>query len=86
MMWRRRPQVLWRAVPGYLALATPEGRTLEVGGAAHEVWTRLADWVGEDALAGDLAVRYSAEERDIARDVQSLLHHLHAEGFVEHSG
>jgi len=81
--WRRSPNVLWRAAPGYLALATVDGRCIEVGGSGDEVWTRLAAWLDEQQLVADLARLYGVEERRVSPDVRSLLQDLHAQGYVE---
>lgn len=75
--------MLWRAAPGYLVLATVDGRTIEVGGSGGDVWSRLSVWSDGDELIADLARRYGAEERAVASDVQALLGDLHAQGYVE---
>jgi Coenzyme PQQ synthesis protein D (PqqD) len=81
--WRRSPHVLWRTAPGYLALATVDGHTVEVDGPGCDVWTRLAGWIRDDELAAALARQYGAEERVVSLDVRSLLQDLHAQGYVE---
>ena len=83
MRWRRSPTVLWRQVPGYLALATVDGRTIEVEGPGGDIWLRLAGWVTEEQLTTALARAYGADERIVADDVRALLHQLHAQGYVE---
>ena len=86
MRWRRSTEVLWRTAPGYLALATVDGRTVEVGGAGAEIWVRLADWTTEEDLTATLARAYGAELQVVSPDVRSLLHELHAQGYVDRSG
>ena len=85
MRWRRGTQVLWRTAPGYLVLATVDGRTVEVGGAGAEVWVRLAEWTTEEHLTATLARAYETEPRIVSPDVRSLLHELHAQGYVDRS-
>jgi hypothetical protein len=81
--WRRSPRALWRIAPDYLALATLDGRTLEVDGPGCDVWAALAEWSAEEDLTAALARQYRAEERIVSPDVRSLLEKLHAEGYVE---
>ena len=83
MRWRRSPRVLWRIAPGYLALATVDGRTVEVDGPGCEVWARLAGWITEDELTAALAREYGAEERVVSPGVRSLLQELLAQGYVD---
>jgi hypothetical protein len=81
--WRRHPGVLWRTAPGYLALSTVSGRTIEVDGPGCDVWSRLAEWVTEEDLVAALARQYYAEEHVVSPDVRSLLVALHAQGYVD---
>ena len=83
MRWRRSPRVLWRIAPGYLALATVDGRTVEVDGPGCDVWARLAGWITEDELTAALAREYGAEERVVSPGVRSLLQELLAQGYVD---
>lgn len=83
MKWRRNPRVLWRAAPGYLVLATMDGRTLEVAGPGGDVWAGLAGWITEEELTAALARQYGAEEQVVSPDVRSLLRELHAQGYVD---
>ncbi len=82
MRWRRNAQVLWRTVPGYLAVAKVDGRSLEVEGPAGDIWRRLDDWISEEELIGTLASRYGADEEVVSTDVLSLLHELAGQGYV----
>ena len=82
MRWRRSRRVLWRIAPGYLALATVDGRTVEVDGPGCDVWARLAGWITEDELTAALARQYGAEERVVSPGVRSLLQELLAQGYV----
>lgn len=86
MSWRRSQRVLWRAAPGYLALATVDGQVMEIEGPGCDVWARLADWVTEGELTAALAQEYGAGEEAVAADVRSLLQGLHAQGYVERDG
>ena len=86
MRWRRNPNVLWRIAPGYLALATMDGLTVEVHGPGCDVWAQLAGWITEEELTPGLARQYGAEERVVSPDVRSLLGELHAQGYVDRDG
>ena len=83
MRWRRNDQVLWRAVPDHLVLATVDGDILEVDGSAAEVWKRLASWVDDTDLTHALAHDFAVDERVVSSDLQALLHQLHARGYVD---
>jgi hypothetical protein len=83
--WRRSPGALWRAVPGYLVLATVDGRTLEVEGPGGDVWAGLEAWTAEEDLAADLAERYGTDPSIVATDVRALLEQLHRQGYVDRS-
>ena len=83
MRWRRNSGVLWRIAPGYLALATVDGRPLEVGGPGGDVWARLAEWVAEEELTTALTRQYGTESSLVSPDVRSLLEELHAQGYVD---
>ena len=83
MKWRRSPSVLWRTAPGYLAVATVDGSTIEVEGPGCDVWAHLAVWISEDALTAALARQYGAEQRIVSPDVRALLHELHGQGYVD---
>jgi hypothetical protein len=81
--WRRSTRVLWRTAPCYLVLATVDGRFVEVQGPGCDVWALLTDWITEEDLVSDLARQYGAEEQIVSQDVRSLLHELHAQGYVD---
>jgi hypothetical protein len=83
MRWRRAAGVLWRAAPGYLALATVDGRTIEVHGPGREVWICLRDWILEEDLNDTLAGQYDADKQLVGSDVRALLTELHARGYVD---
>lgn len=83
MRWRRNPCVLWRTAPGYLALATVDGHSVEVGGPGADVWWRLTDWISDEDLTAALARRYGADERVVSINVVSLLQELHGQGYVD---
>lgn len=86
MRWRRNPRVLWRTAPGYLAVATVGGHTLEVGGPGGELWLHLAEWITEEELIAALARRYGADEPSVSPDVRSLLEELSGQGYVDRDG
>ena len=83
MRWRRNPEVLWRTAPGYLALATVEGRTIEVAGPGGDIWIRLAGWITEEELAAAMVAQYGGVEQVVSRDVRALLQELQAQGYVD---
>jgi len=83
MRWRRATNVLWRTAPGYLAVATVDGRIAEVDGPGGDIWSRLATWVTEEELIADLARQYGTEARVVAADVRSFLHEFHGQRYVE---
>jgi hypothetical protein len=80
--WRRDPEVLWRAVPGYLVLATLDGRVTEATGPAGEAWRRLEQWTEEAQLTKELSRQFGADEVAVARDLRTLLHQLDEQGLV----
>lgn len=86
MKWRRSLRVLWRMAPDYVAIATVDGRFLEVDGPGCDVWARLADWTAEEDLTADIARQYRADEAVVSADVRSLLRALHAQGYVDRDG
>lgn len=75
--------MLWRTAPGYLALSTLDGHTVEVGGPGRDVWARLAAWTTEEELTAALVREYGAEERVVSPDVRLLLEELHRQGYVD---
>lgn len=80
---RRRQDVVWRTVPGFLAVSR-EGRDVTaVFGAAADVWDLLAEPTSSTEIAATLAARYSAPVEEVARDVDSLLDLLTEQGYVE---
>lgn len=83
MRWRRAAEVLWRTAPGYLVLATVDGRIVEVEGPGGDIWSRLTAWVAEEELITDLARQYGTEAGIVAADVRSLLRELHGRSYVE---
>ena len=83
MRWRRNPRVLWRIAPGYLVLATVDGVTVEIAGPAGDIWARLAGWTTDEELTAALTAQYGADDALVSLDVGSLLHQLHAQGYVD---
>jgi hypothetical protein len=60
-----------------------DGRSIEVSGPGGDVWRELTGWVAEEKLAAVLARQYGTGEREVLSDLQSLLHELHAKGYVD---
>ena len=84
MVYARTDGVLFRAVPGYLALATVDGAAVEVHGPGSDVWDLLPsplEWV---ELVRAVAERYGVMPSVVAEDVSELLISLERSGFVTH--
>ncbi len=83
MIWSRSQDVLWRAAPDYLALATVDGRTTEVHGPGYAVWNLLDRPIQQERLIELVAERYGVQRDLVATDVVALLTDLKAGGYVE---
>lgn len=84
MTYSRASDVLFRAVPGYLALSKVDGVPLEVQGPGADVWDLLDRPQAFDQIVDSLAERYGVTPSAIAEDVSQLLVGLERSGFVTH--
>ena len=83
MNWARRADVVWRAVPGYLVVATIDGDVVEIYGPGSDVWSLLDAPIADTAIVAHLSQRYGAAIDEIGRDVDALLARLQDFGCVE---
>jgi hypothetical protein len=79
----RRADVLWRSVPGFLALSTVDGEALQAEGPAPEIWDRLEVPVTFDELCDDLARDHDVDPRQVRADVSPFLDQLVDHGYVD---
>lgn len=86
LTWKRADNVLWRAIPGYLVVATVDGTPSEVFGPGSEIWTLLAEPISVDDLVAAMAIQYSTSPDVVRADVEQLLAQLQAGGYVEQAG
>lgn len=84
--WRRNQRVLWRTAPGFLALTTVDGRTVEVDGPGCDIWGYIEDWITEEELVARLSRHYDTEEQVVSPGTQRLLGQLHEQGYVDRIG
>ena len=84
MKFSRSDGVLFRAGPGYLALATVDGVAVEVHGPGTDVWDLLATPREPADLVHAVAERYGVAPSAIAQDVSELLASLERSGYVTH--
>ena len=81
-----RGPALWRVSPGFLAVASSDGSSVEMGGSAAAIWQMLpAD--GEepielDALVAQLAIDHAVPVATVAADANRVLDVLQAIGCV----
>jgi hypothetical protein len=80
---RRRRDVLWRSVDGYLAVSTVGGEALEASGPAADIWELLDDWTTIDDVSGELARRHGADVEVVRSDVAVFVERLIDHGYVE---
>lgn len=80
---RRRRDVLWRSVDGYLAASTVAGTALEATGPAADIWNLLDDWITIDELSGELATRHGADFDQVRADVATFVDRLIDDGYAE---
>lgn len=82
----RRADVLWRTAGGYLAVCTPSGRCVEVGGSAAAVWAALptapAAPVPLAELVHLLACGSNAHPAEVEPVVHAVLEVLESHGCV----
>ena len=86
MKYSRSCDVLFRAVPGYLALAKPDGTTVVVHGPGADVWQAIDQPVELDQLVDVLNERFAADRVAVLEDVRHLLEELEAGGYVTNDG
>lgn len=86
MAWSRASAALWRSVPGYLALAKPDGTLTEVRGPGADVWQEIERPAELDQIVESLALRYLADRSVVLQDVRRLLVELEKGGYVSHDG
>lgn len=82
----RESRVLFRAVPGYLALAKVDGTISEVHGPGADVWAELAKPTELEQIVDSLARRYLADRITLLEDVRHLLQNLEEGGYVTQDG
>lgn len=83
MKWYRRPEVVWRAIPGYLALGSAEGDVMEAYGVAADVWDLLAQPRDKSDLIAELVKRYGVDGSAVDHQVDALLLELGVKGYVQ---
>ena len=84
--YSRGGDILFRAVPGYLALAKIDGTIAEVHGPGADVWVRLSQPAALQEIVESLSHRYSGDGSAVLEDVRHLLHSLEDSGYVTHDG
>lgn len=75
-VWARRPEVLWRSIPGLVVLARPEldaGDPVTVTGPGAAIWEILEPPISEAELVELLIEVFDAEADVVAADVHALL-------------
>jgi hypothetical protein len=80
---RRRRDVLWRSVDGYLAVSTVDGEAMAATGPAAAIWQLLDDWTTIDELSGELADRHGADVDRVRADVTVFVDRLIDGGYAE---
>ena len=86
MKYSQSADILWRAVPGYLALARVDGTIAEVHGPGADVWMEIAQPAELDQIVDNLAKRYSGDRATVLEDVRRLLEKLEEGGYVTQDG
>ena len=86
MQIRQASNVLFRAVPGYLALAKVDGTIAEVHGPGADVWMEIAQPTELEHIVDNLARRYSGDRVSVLEDVRQLLQNLEEGGYVTKDG
>ncbi len=82
----RRPDVLWRSIPGYLIVATLDDVVHEAAGPAPEIWQAIERPTAIGELVSLLAQEYAVAPGQISSDVVEFLSELVAAGAVEALG
>jgi hypothetical protein len=78
----RRPDVLWRAAPGYLVIATPREAVHEATGPAPEIWRAIDRPITIGLLIDLLAEAHNSVPEQIHDDVVAFLAELELYGLV----
>ena len=86
MKYSRAGDLLFRAVPGYLALAKPDGTLTEVHGPGADVWFEIAQPAELEQIVDNLVRRYLGERAAMLADVRNLLQSLEEGGYVTNHG
>jgi hypothetical protein len=81
-VFRRATDAVWRATPGFLALARPDGATLDVSGPGFRIWQLLVTPATMTELVIVLATEYGAPLDEVERDVDEFIKTLADSGFV----
>lgn len=82
---RRHPESVWRAAPGFLAVARPGTEILTVSGPAADLWELLEHDTTLPLAASELARRHEAPVDVVRRDLEPLWDRLLAGGFIDES-
>ncbi|GAA4125157.1 hypothetical protein GCM10022415_31860 [Knoellia locipacati] len=80
---RRHPETIWRAAPGFVALARPGGEILTVTGPAAGLWELLEQGTTPAEAAEVLAGRHGATVDVVLADLEPLWDRLRAEGLLD---
>lgn len=86
MQYRQASNVLFRAVPGYLALAKVDGTIAEVHGPGADIWSELTSPTELEQIVDNLASRYHGDRATVLEDVRHLLQNLEEGGYVTQDG
>jgi Coenzyme PQQ synthesis protein D (PqqD) len=82
--WRRRADVLERALPAGVLLLPADGAGVTLlAGTGGELWRLLAEPRSADELTDALARRYAGDAGTIRADIGATLADLERGGFVE---
>ena len=80
--FRRRPDVLTRTAPEFVALARPDGHNVTLAGPAAALWLLLEEPGTAHDLARSLAARYDADTERIVADIAPVLERLQVDEYV----
>lgn len=78
----RRPDVIWRSLPGFLVLVRLDGDVIVAEGSAGAIWARLADEVTVEELVHGLAQEFAVEPDSIAPSVNAFVGDLAAKDLL----
>ena len=82
--YQRRPELLTRQAPGFVALARVDGTSVRLPGSGAAVWALLDEPRSVAEVGEALTSTYDADAAQIAADVEPLLEQLAESGFVTH--